>query len=250
MENVWLEIIINAPDSNQYLIAFPFAGGSSLSYRSWCGLIPSNVNFIVINLPGRGRLINQQPLTDLGVMASEISQQLASLPLGEMIFYGHSMGAALAYEVAVLLAKKRAIKHLFCGALAAPHLLGRAKKIYKLSTSEFIEDLRKQGGSPDEVLNNQDLMEILLPMLRSDFQAIETYHPLRLVKLSCPITAFYGEQDHEINIADVAAWSSYTLQQFNIYGLTGNHFFCESEAAHIIAKISAEFNQSTNSVSR
>lgn len=230
----WFSALKTSENPRGRFICFPFAGGSPVSFAAWRELLPEGVDLIVAQLPGRGTRLGQAPQDNLHRLADEIAAAITPLVIPDTLFYGHSMGAALAYEVALRIESRTPIKHLFCGAFRAPHLDLSREPIYALPDGDFIDRLRGYQGTPDGVLDNAELMELLMPMLRADFKAVETYKRLHCAPLDVPITLFHGDADPYMDLEQIRPWALYTRGGFNFHTLAGDHFFLGPRAPFII----------------
>lgn len=221
------------------LYCFSYAGGSGQNFHTWRKYIPSAIELRTVTLPGRGRRIAEMPIESISDMAEEISRHILSINDGrQILLYGHSMGAALAYECALRLEQStEQLSHLFIGGFRAPHLQCTAKTIHDLSNEDFIREIASYGATTREVLENKELLEVFLPMLRSDFKAAETYQNVN-DKLTSPISAFYGHKDNRVTPEQVKEWSFSTRNHCSFIELNAHHFFHESHAIEIINTIS------------
>jgi medium-chain acyl-[acyl-carrier-protein] hydrolase len=119
--------------------------------------------------------------------------------------------------------------HLFVSARRAPQIPSPKPPIHALPDTEFIEELRRFNGTPDSVLQNTELMELLMPILRADFAMLETYVYAQEPPLECPITVFGGLEDEEASLEELKAWRSHTIASYNLQMFRGDHFFIQSE---------------------
>jgi surfactin synthase thioesterase subunit len=161
---------------------------------------------------------------------------------GPFAFFGHSLGALLAFELARQLERKGGPSpvHLFVSGHAAPQIPDDRPPTYNLPQEAFIDKLRAFGGTPDEVLAHDELMELLLPMLRADFQLSETYIYAAGEPLSCPITALGGVRDPYVTRDDLAAWCEQTESDFAVRMFPGDHFYLNSNGRELIGVIAQE----------
>jgi medium-chain acyl-[acyl-carrier-protein] hydrolase len=157
-------------------------------------------------------------------------------------FYGHSLGALLAFELARHLRRegREFPEHLFLSGRGAPqsHLL--LQPIHTLPEPAFIEELRRLNGTPKEVLGNPELLELIVPILRADFALNETYTYVPEPPLNCAITAFGGLQDTSTNRESLEAWREHTTAEFNLQMMPGDHFFINSAGAALLKTLSRE----------
>lgn len=206
------------------LFCFPFAGGNEYCYK---GLEPLLGDFDVetLALPGRGRLLAEPLLTDLEALAAKLASGMRIDSQRPYAFFGHSMGASLAYLTArnLLAATGVAPLALFLSARRGPSVAEERQR-HRLSDSLFLEELRLLGGCPAEVLEDSDLMEFFLPILRADFQALETYRHQTAPPLQIPITVFAGSED-EVPETHLQAWQLETALPVDIRYYPGGHFY-------------------------
>jgi medium-chain acyl-[acyl-carrier-protein] hydrolase len=218
------------------LFCFPYAGGTASIYRSWVGQFPPAVNVIPVELPGRGGRLNEPLFSSLPPLINVLVEDILPLRDSPFAFFGHSMGAIIAYELA---------RHLHCGYANGPQRLfvsgSRAPQIpypdpitYNLPKDELIEDLRKLGGTPKEVLDNMELMDVVLPLLRADFQLNQTYKYVSGAKLRCPIIAYGGLADSDVTHDLITPWQGLTTSRFEAHMLPGDHFFLRSSQSLLL----------------
>jgi medium-chain acyl-[acyl-carrier-protein] hydrolase len=232
-EGRWLNVARPNPEALLRLFCFPYAGGSALIYRSWPQHLPPGVEVCAVQLSGRGQRINEPPFRSLDALIPALAAALRPHLDRPFAFFGHSMGALVSFELARYLRGHggAAPEHLFVSGHAAPRPGRRREKIFDLPEPEFKEQLRRLNGTPHEVLEHPELMELLLPLLRADFSVCDTYVYAERQPLDCPITAFGGLGDASVSREDVEAWAAQTAGDFSVRMLPGDHFFLhESEA--------------------
>jgi medium-chain acyl-[acyl-carrier-protein] hydrolase len=180
--------------------------------------------------PGRGNRFREEPFTSVDALVEAATPVLIPFMDVPFAFYGHSMGAMIAFEAARRLRRMGmdGPAHLFVGACRSPRLAGEREKTYDLPEPEFIEELRHLGGTPAEVLDHEELLRLMIPLLRADFTAVETYSYAEGPPLDCPLTAFGGLEDEEVPRASLAPWEEHTAGQFSLHMLAGDHFFLRS----------------------
>jgi medium-chain acyl-[acyl-carrier-protein] hydrolase len=224
------------------LFCFPYAGGSSLIFRTWPNVLGPSLAVCPAHLPGRERRLMEKPYTSaqsLVEAAAEAITPYLDLPFA---FFGHSMGALISFELARQLRRLHlpAPKHLFLSGRSAPHPEIRDPVTYNLPVNEFAEELRRLNGTPREVLENHELMELMIPLLRADFEICETYSYTPEPPLDCPITAFGGLDDSDSTEQMIAAWKEQTTGSFTLCMMPGDHFFMHSAQERILDVISQQ----------
>jgi medium-chain acyl-[acyl-carrier-protein] hydrolase len=151
-------------------------------------------------------------------------------------FYGHSMGALIGYELARRLREegRPGPSHLFVSGCRAPQLEDTRDPTYDLPDAEFIEELRRLGGTPAEVLDNAELLHLMLPLLRADFTLVQTYRYAEGPPLVCPLTAVGGLEDEEVTPEHLAPWRELTSGASSLHMLPGDHFFLHTSQALLL----------------
>ncbi|MEM7591927.1 MAG: thioesterase II family protein [Cyanobacteria bacterium P01_A01_bin.83] len=212
------------------LFCFHYAGGGAASFRNWSDNLPSSVEIHLVELPGRGSRLAEKAFVSLNPLVEAIADGLYPLLDRPFTFFGHSMGGLICFELARLLRQKYSLNpiHLFVSAHRAPQLPDPNPPIYNLPNPEFLDELRDLEGTPEAILENTELMQLLLPTLRADFTVVDTYNYTAQSPLDCSITAFGGLQDREVSYEELKAWQEQTKESFSLQMLPGNHFFIHS----------------------
>lgn len=216
-----------------------------MSFRNWAQELCPIVEVYLIQLPGRERRLSEPAFTRIEPLIAELKPAIIPHLNQPFAFFGYSMGSLIAFELTRRLRRDYQLypQHLFVCANRAPQLPKTKPPIHDLPDAEFIEELRSLNGTPEEILANDELMALLIPTLRADFAVIETYNYYNEPPLNCPITAFGGLEDTEASREELAAWSSQTNNNFNLYMLPGNHFFINSARSQLLQLVYSECNQ-------
>lgn len=224
------------------LFCFPYGGGAARAYRPWTQTLPPEIDICAIQLPGRGNRLREPPLTKMSMAVELVGKEIVSLLDRPYAFFGHSMGAILGFEVARLLRRggHQGPTHLFVSGHKAPQIPKTEPFTYNLPDAEFIEELQRLNGTPTEVLEYPDMMQIMLPLLRADFESIQTYSYRHEPPLDCPITALGGLLDPDISRETLEPWREQTTAAFNLQMFPGDHFFLHQEQARVLRTIAQE----------
>lgn len=243
--NSWIICHKLNPQADLRLFCFPYAGGSSFIFRSWSGYLPPSVEVCTIELPGRGRQMKLLPFNQLEPLVDAIVSNIYPYLDKPFAFFGHSMGGLVSFELARLLRNQYSISpfHLFISSRRAPQLSNPKPSIHNLPDLAFIEELRHLNGTPPAVLENAELMQLFLPILRSDFAVLETYIYTPEPSLECPITVFAGLQDSEVSCDELQAWQEQTKADFNLHMFPGDHFFLHSSQSVLLEKLATYLPQ-------
>lgn len=213
------------PQTTLRLFCFPYAGGSALIYRQWANYLPPQVSVCPVQLPGRGHRLREAPLSRMTSLVAIIAQEIRPLLDSPFAFFGHSMGATIAFEIARLLRRERASQplHLFVSGRSAPQVPEIDRSTYNLP--ELIEELRRLNGTPPEIFNEPDMLKVMLPRIRADFEVVQTYTYDEEPALDCPITIYGGLQDQEVKRENLNAWCAQTTAPCTVRLFPGDHFF-------------------------
>ncbi|HEX8922184.1 MAG TPA: alpha/beta fold hydrolase, partial [Pyrinomonadaceae bacterium] len=204
----WVLCQKSDPGAILRLFCFPYAGGSASIFREWAQSLPATVEVCAIQLPGRGSRLLEPAITKMPRLIKAIAPALVPYLDKPFAFFGHSMGNIISLELARYLRKKMKIEpaHLFVSGSRAPQLPNTEPKSYNLPEAGFMAYLRRLNGTPAEILEHPELMELMLPVLRADFELVQTYVYTHAKPLACPITAFGGSLDKEVGRRGLQAW--------------------------------------------
>jgi medium-chain acyl-[acyl-carrier-protein] hydrolase len=217
------------------LVCFPFAGGGAGVYKRWAEHLAGDVELLAVQLPGRENRVLVPPLRRLTQAADLLVSQLQRLPWRPTVFFGHSMGALLAYETALRLPPACRLQQLVVSGRSGPHMPPVTPPVATLDDSAFMALLGGMGGTSAAVLNQPELMRLLLPMLRADFGMVDNYRPEPAAPtLSCPVLAVHGRDDPSTSVARMQAWATTTHAQFGLQEFPGGHFFLHDERARLV----------------
>ncbi|GET40862.1 thioesterase II family protein [Microseira wollei] len=217
----------NNPQARLRLFCFPYSGGGASTFRIWGKDLPPEIEVCPVQLPGRENRLKEPPFTQLFSLVEILAQVL---PFNQIpfAFFGHSMGALISFALARELRRQNKIApvHLFVSAYRAPQL---ATPIADLTDEVFdslvMEELRLAGGIPD-FLENERVMQKLLPTIRADMRIVKTYTYSPEAPLDCPISVFGGTEDALVSQSQLSAWREQTRTSFELQLFPGNHFFC------------------------
>lgn len=241
MPSSWVRTFGKRPDARLRMFCFPHAGGGASAYRLWHAGLPSSVEVCAIQLPGREGRLGEAPVRNIEVLVDLLAESLAELFERPFMFFGHSMGAVVAFELArVLAARGEPVpEHLVVSARRPPHLPEMQPPMHLLDDEAFISEIeRRYGGIPEEVRAEPDLMAFLLPSLRADIEALEIFKPSSRAHLSMPITVFGGEQDRLVPRAHLEAWRSETAGALRVRSFAGGHFYLQESQPEVLRELS------------
>lgn len=243
----WLPSRRPNPAPRLRLFCFPYAGGSVTVFNTWAAALPPAIELCAVQYPGRGGRMAETPHRAIAPIAHELLPAIRPLLDRPFAFFGHSMGALVAFELARLVrAEGFTLAQLFVSAHRAPQLPDPDEPLHALPEPELIERLRELNGTPPEVLAHAELLQLLLPVLRADFAACETYQYQDGPPLTCPIAAFGGLRDPHVSREMLAAWGSQTTSGCAVRMFPGDHFFLNSDRQLLLAAIARDLSQRVN----
>ena len=249
--NPWLLCPRPNPNASLRLFCFPYAGGAAGIFHRWGEYLPPSVELYAVQLPGRGSRLLELPFKSLPLLVQAAGKELLPYLDKPSSFFGHSMGATIGFELARFLSKEHDIKpaHLFVSGRRAPHLIDTEPMTYHLEQSQFLDELRRLNGTPKDVLDHSELMQLLEPVLRKDFEMIQTYVYTPGPPLDCSITAFGGLEDKNVKREDIEAWRQHTTARFSLQMFSGDHFFLHEAQMSLLESVSRELQRLTSTLS-
>ena len=217
------------------VFCFPYAGGNRYSYNAYKKFATPNIELIFIDYPGHGMRMQQRLLKNLHSIADDVILHHGAQFNHHFAFYGHSMGSLVAYLVCKKLQQsgREMPGHLFLTGCGAPASKERFKYRHLLPYAGFITTLREMGGVPEELLEDADSMRFFEPILRADFEAVDTYSYQTPVPFHIPMTVVTGTEE-DLSSEEITAWQQETTAGCNFAQMRGGHFFIQQDVPGIM----------------
>jgi medium-chain acyl-[acyl-carrier-protein] hydrolase len=234
------------------LFCFPYAGGGASSFYTWTKELTSDIEIIGIQMPGLESRFKERPIKSVELVVKMLAYAIYSKLNKPFAFFGHSLGAFIGFELTRQLGKQFGLKpvHLFVSGIRAPHTPNSNPSIHRLPRGAFLKELnRRYGGIIEEIFEDPDLVQELLPGLRASFKMYESYKYVNGDPLDCPITAFGGLQDDTTSQEDLEAWRKQTKSTFALHMMPGNHFFIHLERENFLPTLSNEVSKTLAGIS-
>jgi surfactin synthase thioesterase subunit len=224
------------------LYCLPYAGGSAGLFRPWRNFLPPDIALCGVEYPGRGTRISESPLDRIDELAGQVADGLARAPPGPYALFGHSMGSLVAFETSHQLAARGAPLPILLVASGhgAASLPFAAEPVHASPDREFLARLRELNATPPEALEMPDFLELMLPILRADFRASETYVPPNRPKLKIPIAAYGGLADVDVSRDQLLAWADETTAGCIVRMFPGDHFFLSTARERVVAMLTGD----------
>lgn len=241
----WFKVYRSYQQPKLRVFCFPYAGGSAQVFSDWVNKLPHGVDIFAIQAPGRGRRFSEKPIACLQEKVKQLHSAILSYNDCPYMFIGHSNGALLAFELARELQKSGncRLKHIILSAKRAPHLPNIKEPIHDLPQNDFVKKLKEYDFTPDEVLQNDELMELFSPMLRADFSLSETLDFDSSYLLDSNASVFWGNQDKDVPFDDVLAWSELIKGDVNFVEFDDGHFFISKSQDKFLNNVNYLINQ-------
>jgi surfactin synthase thioesterase subunit len=235
----WVAYASATPAPRLRLFCFPHAGSGTAAYRAWAGSLPPDVQLALVQLPGREARMAERPFTRMRDLVAALMPALRPHLDVDFVFFGHSMGAHVAFETArALAAEGLSPRHLVVSGNRAPRLPFPRARIHHEPDERVLAEFARLGGTPRDVLADAQLMSLLLPILRADLELCETYAYAPGPPLDLPLTVLGGARDPDVPIEALEAWRGETRGPFTLRLFDGGHFFLYEDRARVLASIS------------
>jgi surfactin synthase thioesterase subunit len=216
------------------LFCLPHAGGTPGLFRRLLPLLPDWIEPVLVCPPGREDRLNDPFHADLASMADDLADAAAPLLAQPWALFGHSMGAALGFELA--LRSPRPAQHLFLSAREAPQH-HRGGGVHRLDDAALGRELLRLGGTAPDILAIPELLALVLPAVRADYRLIETWEARPAGRVACPISIFRGLDDPDLTEVEALGWREWTSGPFHIQPFAGGHFYLLDDPAPVAAAL-------------
>ncbi|MEU9716868.1 alpha/beta fold hydrolase [Streptomyces sp. NPDC047976] len=235
---------VECPDAPVRLFCLPWAGGSAVTYRrGWPQALAPDVDVHAVELPGRGAEFGEPLLRRVEPLLDVLMTRIVPLVDRPYAVFGHSMGSMLGLELTRRLVAAGLPEpiRMFVSGSGMPGRRPRTEgsPLHELPENEFREWLRKTGGTPAEVFRNPELLDLVSPLLRADFELCDAYRHRPAPPFGCPVTAIGGDDDPYVPVAALAEWAEITTGPFDRLVLTGGHFAFQEHLDRVHAFVAA-----------
>ncbi|MFD0259737.1 thioesterase II family protein [Kitasatospora indigofera] len=234
----WIRRFHPAPESRVKLVCLPHAGGSAGYYLPLSELLGPGIEVLAIQYPGRQDRWHEPLVEDIGTLADLITAALRPWTGGPLALFGHSMGAVLGFEVARRLQDGPAgpPPALFASGRRAPSRT-RNERVHLLGDDDLVAEIEALQGTAPGALADPELRALVLPGVRSDYRAVETYRCPPGVTVDVPVTVLVGDSDPRVSVAEAEAWSEHTTAGSSVQVFPGGHFYLAEAWAEIAGRI-------------
>lgn len=229
--NAWISCPKPNPTARLRLFCFPYAGGGASVFSQWVRLLPPEIELYSVQLPGRENRLREKPYREFSPLVRVLSDVFQPYLDKPFAFFGHSLGALLSFETARHLRRHVGLEpeYLFVSGRRSPHLPILESPLHRLPDQAFIQQIQQRyNGIPALILQDRELMELFLPILRADFELLASYRYEEDEPFNCALSAFGGLHDPQTTERDLTAWRSQTRKSFSLKMFPGDHFFMQN----------------------
>jgi len=236
---LWIRRFNPRDDAGHRLVCLPHAGGSAPFYFPMATALPEDVDVLAVQYPGRQDRRNEPAVTDLRILADQVVTALEPWTDRPLALFGHSMGATLAFEVTARLEKRGVVPTVvFASGRRAPSR-HRHETVHLRDDDGMIAELKTLSGTNPQVLGDEELLRMVLPAIRADYRAAETYRYEPVERLRCPIVALTGDDDPKVSLDEAKAWGEHTQAAFDLRVFRGGHFYLADHQKEIVSLVTA-----------
>lgn len=244
----WFSIPVPKPAARLRLFCFPYAGGGASAYFAWSRALRDDpIEVVAVQPPGRENRLREEPYRDLASLVAALDAAIAPRLDRPFAFFGHSMGALLAFELTRRLRESGGPlpAHLFVSGARAPDLADDDEPLHPIADDDaFLEAVAtRYGGIPPIVLENAELRSVILPALRADMTLTESYVYRDTPPFPCDIAAYGGADDARVGEARLARWRGWTSGDFSCRQYEGDHFFLNSARDALVAHVTTRLSR-------
>lgn len=237
----WIRRYRPSATSTTRLVCFPHAGGSASFFHPLAPRFSPGTDVVSLQYPGRQDRRHEPCVEDIGTLADLLADELAALSDKPTVFFGHSMGAALAFETAHRLEQRgtRAPRSVIASGRRGP-ATRRDEEVHKRDDNGVIEELKKLNGTDTAIFGDEELLRMAMPAIRNDYRAIEAYRCEPDRKVRAPLVVLTGDEDPKTTREEAEAWEQHTEGDFRLRVFSGGHFFLTEHLTEVNREIETE----------
>jgi len=238
----WLSYRREIPGARLRLFCFPFGGGGASVFATWQRGMPAGVEVCPVQPPGRENRFHEPHITRMPQMVAQAAEVLAPYLDRPFALFGHSVGAMTAFELTRHLRRQGmpAPEWMFLSGHPAMDLPRRRPAVSHLPRAEFVQAMREVFGVDPALLDHKELMDVVFPTLRADYELVESYVYREEPPFDLPLSAFGGSRDPEATEAEILAWRRHTTGPFRTQVLEGNHMFLNTSRDALVAELARD----------
>ncbi|WP_395576301.1 thioesterase II family protein [Streptomyces sp. BK79] len=235
----WVRLYHPSPAPKARVVCFPHAGGSASFFHPVSSALRPDIEVLAIQYPGRQDRRAEEPLTDISTLADRVFDALRPHLVREPrpAFFGHSMGATVAFEVAVRMRREGLAPTVLVASGRRAPSRRRSDDVHLRDDSGLVAEIRKLSGTDARLLDDEEMLRAILPAVRADYRAIERYVGAPDAVVDCPVEVFVGDTDEQVTLEEADAWRGHTSGAFAVHVFQGGHFYLTARAAETIDRL-------------
>ncbi len=224
------------------LVCFAHAGGGPSAFRTWPAGLPEDIEVLGVRYPGRQERVMDECVDRMDTLADHVADALDPLLDLPMVMFGHSMGAWVAYDVALRLLRRRrfSLNLLIVSGQVAPDSKDPARAFE--DDDALVAEVQRVGGYDPQLFEDPEMRDLVLPAIRADFALVHTYRPEPGAPLDCPILACFGDQDVDSRPEGMRAWADTTTGTYTQRAFPGGHFYLADQEPDLLRALSERVN--------
>lgn len=240
----WLRDWSHGDDVALRVLCLPPAGAAAHIYRRWPQLLPPDIAVVAVELPGHGSRLSEPPLTRMADILRPLAAEAAALADRPLVVFGHSMGGTLGAELIRVLRREHGVRPslMVAAACEAPRREPRKDYAPWLTEDGVLDFLHRMGGTPPELLADDDYLGMLLPVLRADLTMLSGPRPADDRPLDCPVRLYLGDRDPGVHPERAAAWRAESDGDFAVQTFDAGHFFVQERPGEVLRRLRADIS--------
>ncbi|GAU67592.1 thioesterase [Streptomyces sp. NBRC 110611] len=240
--DLWIRRFHPAPDSAVQLVCLPHAGGSASAYFRMSEALAPSVEVLAVQYPGRQDRRWEAPARSVDELARSVAGALKGRLDRPVAVFGHSMGAAVAFELTRLLEREHGAPPvaLFASGRRAPSCVRQEEPLRTASDDDVVAEMKRLSGTDARILEDADLLRIFLPVIRADYAVAGSYRCEPGARVRCPVTVLVGDADPEAGLEEARTWREHTSGDFEMHVYPGGHFYLDdyrSSVANVVSDV-------------
>ncbi|RZU54195.1 surfactin synthase thioesterase subunit [Krasilnikovia cinnamomea] len=235
----WIRRFRTGPDQDRRLVCFPHAGGAATFFHPVAMRFGPAVDVVALQYPGRQDRRSEPMIEDIATLADRIADELLRLSDKPSVFFGHSMGAVLAFETAWRLERRgtHAPRAVMVSGRRAPSAHRPDHQVYLRDDEGLLAELKLLNGTAMNLMEDEEVRRMTLPAVRNDYRAIETYRCAPGRVTAAAITTLTGTDDPQTTVAEAAKWREFTTGEFRLATFPGGHFFLAEQPGPVLDEV-------------
>jgi medium-chain acyl-[acyl-carrier-protein] hydrolase len=234
------------------LFCFPYAGVGPSMYYPWLRLLPAEIELNLIHLPGRETRLREPAYRQMIPLIQGLLEEIRPLTDIPYAFFGYSLGGTIAYELVRALSREDypLPRYLLVASRRAPHLPDNLPDLSALTDDQFLLEIQSRyNGIPIQILQDPELLSVFMPVIRADFEVLQSYRYCEEEPLMVPIGAYGGDQDRFTPPEHIIAWRNHTRGSFSFRLFSGGHFFFQQQRSELVQDVAMHLTAALQSLS-